>query len=364
MIAAFTFLGINKSNQRSSDIVADNAKMIESHYSAEEAVEYLIQKYLNTGVTDTTIDFSSTNKKTTGTINPLLTGSKDSLEIIGRDSTYGYNVIVKAMVVGTGQTINIGKVSPLTFVASGGISLDNITGSAFISGWDMGIPNTEGVPGLSVPTESAKEQAENELDAVQGAVVIDGKGGQVGVNDAYSYQALSSLLAQVSNDADATVAKINGNSTYGSQLNPVVVYAANDLKVSGSVTGYGILAVNGSIDITGSLSWNGLILSVIPENGDSNGGNNKGQGHGQGQGQGQGNDFDFRLGGSCAVHGGIIVSASDNIDIKIHGSAQSIHNSNYLKDAQDIINAGNADDTDSTSQNKSIESINWSSSTN
>jgi len=49
-------------------------------------------------------------------------------------------------------------------------------------------------------------------------------------------------------------------TTWGSLSEPCVVYKAGDTKVSGPLTGYGILIVDGNLDVHGGINWTGLII--------------------------------------------------------------------------------------------------------
>lgn len=55
--------------------------------------------------------------------------------------------------------------------------------------------------------------------------------------------------------------RISGNATYGSRQNPAIVVVSGDLDVRGSVTGYGILFVDGSLTFTGTVYWEGLVMA-------------------------------------------------------------------------------------------------------
>ena len=52
---------------------------------------------------------------------------------------------------------------------------------------------------------------------------------------------------------------LNGG-THGSITDPVTMYYDGKLRVNGTVVGYGILVVDGDLEIVGNLDWNGIIL--------------------------------------------------------------------------------------------------------
>ena len=51
------------------------------------------------------------------------------------------------------------------------------------------------------------------------------------------------------------------SGTYGSAASPAVVVREGDLNVSGTVTGYGILVVNGNLTIAGNFRWEGVVIA-------------------------------------------------------------------------------------------------------
>ena len=48
--------------------------------------------------------------------------------------------------------------------------------------------------------------------------------------------------------------------TYGSVTDPVTMYYDGKLTVNGTVVGYGVLIVDGDLNVVGNLDWNGIIL--------------------------------------------------------------------------------------------------------
>jgi len=321
MIAGIIFIGINDSGRRSSAVTAEYACRIESRYSAETVVDNLITEYIRTGVTDTNVDYSNDHRKATGYIAPIKTGNHDSLIIAGQDSTYGETVKVRALVLGKNRVLNVEKVSPLSFDASN-IDLGKLTGSIELNGWDEGIPNTSGVPGITVPTEDVKNQIEEDLKNITGDATVDGDGGQVAVEDGLTTDDIQNLFNNLKASADLVVNEMKGTSDFGTAYNPVVVYSDGDLDIKGNNEGYGVLVVNGSILGVGNLNWHGLIVSVFPEDYSGN------------------PSLTLKGGGdSYNVEGGIIMSAADNFNVALDmkGNMSVVYNSDYLEVVQQLI---------------------------
>lgn len=55
--------------------------------------------------------------------------------------------------------------------------------------------------------------------------------------------------------------RISGDETYGSREHPAIVVVSGDLDVRGSVSGYGILLVDGSLTLAGTVYWEGLVMA-------------------------------------------------------------------------------------------------------
>lgn len=48
--------------------------------------------------------------------------------------------------------------------------------------------------------------------------------------------------------------------TYGTDADPKITYVTGDLKMTGNLTGSGILIVDGDLTISGTVNWNGIVL--------------------------------------------------------------------------------------------------------
>jgi hypothetical protein len=43
---------------------------------------------------------------------------------------------------------------------------------------------------------------------------------------------------------------------------PRIAYASGDISLSGATTGYGILVVTGTLNISGNFSWDGIVVAI------------------------------------------------------------------------------------------------------
>ena len=66
------------------------------------------------------------------------------------------------------------------------------------------------------------------------------------------------------NGADKVVPNgsvVSGNETWGTQTNPWIVYCQGDVKITGTVVGWGVLVVHGNLTISGGFTFHGLVLA-------------------------------------------------------------------------------------------------------
>ncbi len=54
----------------------------------------------------------------------------------------------------------------------------------------------------------------------------------------------------------------SGNAVYGSMAAPVIAYIPGDARWTGNITGYGILVIDGNLEMGGNCEWHGLVVSV------------------------------------------------------------------------------------------------------
>jgi hypothetical protein len=97
------------------------------------------------------------------------------------------------------------------------------------------------------------------------------------------------------------------DETFGTELDPKVYYANGDLEITSS-TGYGILIVEGNLELKGDIQWEGLIIV--------NG------------------NFRFSGGGSKAVYGSIIVM---NDVVRLDGGIDIFYDCTTLTDLKDTF---------------------------
>jgi hypothetical protein len=102
--------------------------------------------------------------------------------------------------------------------------------------------------------------ANMDADQLQG---VDGPGDVVAGESHTDLDAFQdSILAHPSLITLQGDQRFNGNDDFGSRESPVIMAVNGDVKITGSVEGYGILLINGSLVTPGSLTWEGVIMVV------------------------------------------------------------------------------------------------------
>jgi hypothetical protein len=131
---------------------------------------------------------------------------------------------------------------------------------AFIDGFDHDIygnlkaqPDTNNKPGVGVLTPSDTTTVLADSANINGTtdVVVD--------TNMFDPNAYVDEFIAAANRVYPNGSTIS-SATWGSVTDPWIVYCQGDVKITGTVKGYGILVVNGSLDISGGFTFTGLIL--------------------------------------------------------------------------------------------------------
>jgi len=152
-------------------------------------------------------------------------------------------------------------------------SVTGIGNSFMISGLNVPVGDEEEVgvsaDGHSIRTvlDEARLQLLDEIDGDQ-LVGIQGDGDVVSGAPNLDLDALQdSVLSHpdlVTLDGNQ---RFNGNTEFGTRENPVLMSINGDVRINGSVSGFGVLFVNGSLQAMGTLQWEGLVIVSSVEGG-------------------------------------------------------------------------------------------------
>ncbi len=127
---------------------------------------------------------------------------------------------------------------------------------------------------------------------------------------------IAGIISKLKASANVTLTSDTHNETYGSSTNYQIVYSntsspnnVNGLNLS-NVTGWGILLVDGDLELDGGFNWNGIILATGAVRLNGGGGPN-----------------------AVNIAGQLLSGTSTVTDISLNGSNNITYNSCYVKNA-------------------------------
>lgn len=108
-----------------------------------------------------------------------------------------------------------------------------------------------------------------------------------------------------------------GATTWGSANDPKIVFVdardTNMVKFAANSTGWGILVVKGSIEVTGTLNWNGLVIAYATT------------------------VIDFKTsGGNSTILGSFLFGGAPNSDFTMKGTGQILYSKQTLNKAKNV----------------------------
>ena len=245
---------INKTSENATINASEFTENVIAHNIANSAVGYGMSVYSNTGN-----DSAYSNSD-------FLGGSYVATFTTLGDTT---RLTVTSTFEGESYTSRVDLISTYEFFpkATGGASIGggsgqmlfNLSDSVLISGVDTNIDGTPG-PGpdmaaftLATPQDSANLAADS-------AFLVGSPPSEVRPPDT-SAPTVQELITHYATIADITLS--GGpyvNITWGTETNPVVVYSDAWTRLEGSTTGYGILAIDGSLKMENNTRWYGIVL--------------------------------------------------------------------------------------------------------
>lgn len=267
VLALMVFFGLinsslNERDRRAADDTYGYIKYTTAHEIARSGINIALKR-----VADSSTVTNVVGVLDGGSYNVSLTRINDTLNIVSsaRFSDTTYRIISKLIVYS--------KPFPGSFGAAVGLDVDNVNftipndkkSSGFaIDGFNHDtsgnrLTDTLGVPGVAVTTATDTTKvliSSKVIDGTEDVVYNPGLVNPADFVDEYIAQA-------------DTIISTNGNLTggrYGSAVNPAIVYInggadpSNDLKITGTFSGWGILVIHGSATINGTFDWKGLVI--------------------------------------------------------------------------------------------------------
>lgn len=119
------------------------------------------------------------------------------------------------------------------------------------------------VYGLAVTASNISDYLKTDITAADISANVQGKGGTPSVGT-FSKSNLDSLMNLYRTYATVKLpaGKYSGSAVYGTLESPQIVHVNGDLEWTGTITGAGILIVDGALLMAGKVSWQGIVMAL------------------------------------------------------------------------------------------------------
>ncbi|MCH8942368.1 MAG: hypothetical protein IIA48_08040 [Bacteroidetes bacterium] len=184
-----------------------------------------------------------------------------TIKSIGHFNGNSHTTIVKAK----RDAIIVPDVNSALYVSSNNLNI-NLHGNIDINGNDHDIDGSE-IPGFPLPGIGVDTQADSAyiIDNIKSKInnSIQGAGGapSVGVvQDTTNWLEISENFIFA---ADITLSSgtYSTGSVFGTKSEPLITYITGDVHFTGSAYGYGILIINGNLEMSGNFTFHGLVIA-------------------------------------------------------------------------------------------------------
>ena len=177
----------------------------------------------------------------------------------------------------------------------------SFSGNSFlISGNDKNFDGSTGPgaakPGISVTDDALKTEITNDTTS-DGGLASNQMNNVTGAGGTPSVQTVAAQSMTVTQVGDAFLGYAHttldggtyaGTTTWGTDASPQITYINGNAKISGAITGSGVLIVDGTLEIPGNITFHGLIIARGP--------------------------VQVEITGSVEIYGGVMLAESTNPD--------------------------------------------------
>ncbi len=260
IITSLLIINLNKNSDIGLDGTINSFKNTQARLIANSGVEVYLEKLRRD---KTLIGEFLNNNLMNGTYDIYIYGDDSLLTIksIGHYQDVNHTTIVTAKRDG----VILPNINSAVYVSTSNISL-KLNGNIDINGNDHDISGSEipgpALPGIGVdsPTDSAFI-----VDNIKSKIskAIQGAGGAPSVKVVQDTTDWLSLTENLIFAADITLSSgtYSTGSVFGTFSEPKITYASGDIHFSGSAYGYGILIVNGNLDMSGNFTFHGIVIT-------------------------------------------------------------------------------------------------------
>lgn len=311
-LVAFLVLKLNSNSKESLSATTDFFGKTQARLIANSGVEIFLEK-LKADNTMLNKTFNN-NSLFNGTYNVQITGPESLVTVRSVSNFMGYShtTIVRARA----DKIGVLPIPAGFRVATNTVSNVKINGNITISGHNYAIgqetpiPGSTSIPGIGVSNNSQRTTI---LSNISGNASIIGAGGTPSVQVvsdstnwiSYAQSLVSNPDIIINNSGD-----LGQYSNLGTQSSPKVTFINGNVLIN-SISGCGVLVVNGNLEINGNFNYVGLIIAY------------------------QNAKIVTKLNGNGKVWGGIVI-ASNDVDLNISNGNFKCY---YSSDALNLISS-------------------------
>lgn len=257
-LTTFLILKLNANSKQGLQTTVDYYELTQSRIISNSGVEVYLEKLRR----DKTLTGTFTN-------NSLMDGSYD-ISIAGPDSSLTVSAVGHfgntshtVIVTARRRKMNMPNVNSALYISSNNISL-NLNGNVDVNGNDHLMNGSPGsappLPGIGVDTPSDSAFVINDIKSKL-TDDIEGFGGAPSVytiSDNTDWLALAEDFIFSADTVLSTGTYSNGSS-FGTADEPIITYANGDVDFT-DATGYGVMVVNGNINLSGNFKYYGVVI--------------------------------------------------------------------------------------------------------
>lgn len=145
----------------------------------------------------------------------------------------------------------------------------NFSGTSFSINGNDNCNAAPAVPGIVVTDPALKTEITNDTTSDGGLSsnqmsLVTGAGGTPSVA---TRSPLSQTVSQIADQyltlthTDLPAGNYSGTGSWGTSTTPQITQITGDAQITGNITGYGVLIVNGALDVAGNFTFNGLVIA-------------------------------------------------------------------------------------------------------
>jgi len=257
-LISLLIVNLNANTNRSLDTTLDMYKTTEARLISNSGVEVYLEKMRrNKDLIGTFMD----NTLLGGNYDLYISGSDPNLTI--RSVGYYEDKVHTSIVNAKREPVKMPGVSSALYISSNTVSL-NLNGNVDIDGNDHNMNGTAGtgtpLPGVGVDDATDSAYVINNVKS-KITKTIKGDGGVPSVQtvpDTTDWLGLSENFI-FSADTILTTGTYSSGSEFGTKDKPIITYCNGDVDFT-SATGYGIMVINGNINLSGNFNYYGVVI--------------------------------------------------------------------------------------------------------